>query len=92
MLRKSLSKATLPKAVEYFLDALTGMPPKSPSHCPYCKSALIYKDTAFFLAASDKVWNIPLPVCTRCGLTEKQTFSLDGKRESDPRGSHDCDI
>ena len=81
MLKKSLSPTVLPKAVEYFLDALIGMPPKSPSHCPYCKSVLIYKDTAFFLAAGDKVWNIPLPVCTRCGSTAQQTFSLDGKGE-----------
>jgi len=87
MLKNSSSRAVLPKAVEHFLDALTGMPPKSPSYCPYCRSALIYKNTAFFLAAGDKVWNIPLPVCTQCGLTPKQTFTLDGKRESDPRGS-----
>jgi hypothetical protein len=74
MLNKSSSRAVLPRAVEYFLDALTGMPPKNPSHCPYCKSALVYKSTSFFLAAGDKGWNITLPVCTRCGSTAHRHF------------------
>jgi hypothetical protein len=74
MLNKSSSGDVLPRAVEDFLDALTGMPPKNPSHCPYCKSALVYKGTAFFLAVGNKGWNITLPVCKRCGSTAHRHF------------------
>jgi hypothetical protein len=59
------SKSGIKAAVEDLFDELAAKPP--PSQCPRCGSRMIHLDTTFFSPdGHGKVWDVPLPVCTKC--------------------------
>jgi hypothetical protein len=43
------------------------------SCCLHCGSPLKRVHAIFFLLESDRTWNVPLPICSRCDLKELST-------------------
>jgi hypothetical protein len=68
MVHKSLSvSSTVVQTVEELFDALSALPPLV--HCRKCGSRLLQRNATFF-SYGGRVWNLPLPVCTKCEPTQ----------------------
>jgi hypothetical protein len=61
-------------SIEALFDALCAQP-MTIHLCENCGSEMVNLNVVFFLAHSERSWNIPLPVCPKCDPDEYMKLS-----------------